>query len=502
MKTADPRALLMPFWGGDAEVGSLVAGRLVAGTGGEIAVADPATGTTLMTYADAGEAPALAAVAAAEAGRTSWRSRTAAERGRILYRVGALVRDHVEALARLDAVNVGKPLADARAEAVKVAEMFEYYAGWCDKIHGDVVPVPTSHHNQTVRVPYGTVLVITPWNAPLFTAGWNVAPALAAGNAVILKPSENTPLSSLALGRLMLEAGVPEGAIGVLAGLGHTTAAAVIRHPAVRKVTFVGSVETGRRIAAACAEGLKPCVLELGGKSANIVFADADLDKAVGGAATAIFSGAGQSCVAGARLLVQRPVYDRVAARLAALADRIVVGRPLDPDTQVGPVQNARQHGRIETLVARAVADGAVALAGAARPGGLADGFFYRPTVLAAVRNDHAIAREEVFGPVVAVIPFGDEAEAIALANDSPFGLAGAVWTGHLGRALRVVGALEAGTLWVNSYKTIGVMAPFGGFKASGYGRSSGREGLDEYLQTKSIWIETSDTPGFSFGYG
>ncbi|TVQ32210.1 MAG: aldehyde dehydrogenase family protein [Geminicoccaceae bacterium] len=482
------------------EGGSFVGGGRVAGRGETIELIDPATGEVCAVYADAGaEVVGLAAERAA-AGAVAWRALTAAERGRRLWALGESVRAAVEDLARIEAVNVGKPLADARAEALKVAEMFAYYAGWCDKITGAVLPVPTSHHVHTAKVPFGVVACILPWNAPLFTAGWNAAPALAAGNAVMLKPSELTPSSALALARLALEAGLPEGVLQVVNGLGATTGAALIRHEVVRKVTFVGSRVTGRRIAALAAEAPKPCVLELGGKSANIVFADADLEKAVGGAAAAIFSGAGQSCVAGSRLLVERSVHDEVVERLAALAQTIRVGAPLAEGTQVGPIQNARQFEQVRAMVGAAGAAGCGFAAGGTALEGA--GFFFAPTVVTGAANDMAIAQEEVFGPVVAVIPFASEAEALTIANATAFGLAGAVWTQDPGRALRVVRALEAGTLWVNSYKAISVMAPFGGFKASGYGRSSGAEGLEEYVQTKSVWIETAAAPAFSFGYG
>jgi acyl-CoA reductase-like NAD-dependent aldehyde dehydrogenase len=334
----------------------------------------------------------------------------------------------------------------------------------------------------------------------LFVAGWNAAPALACGNAVIVKPSEWTPLSAIELARLALAAGLPEGTLQVVTGYGATTGAAAIRHPAVAKVTFIGSPAGGRTIAALCAEAPKPCVLELGGKSANIVFADARLDRAVGGAAAAIFAASGQSCVAGSRLLVQREVHDEVVARLAAVAARIRVGAPLEEGAQIGPLQNARQLERTVAMVTEAERAGCRLAAGGHRP--RTEGFFYAPTVVTGADNRASIAREEVFGPVVTVLPFADEAEATAIANDSAYGLAGAVWTQDPARALRVTQALEAGTIWVNSYKTIGVMTPFGGFKASGYGRSSGVEGLEEYLQTKSVWMETDDAPAFNFGYG
>jgi acyl-CoA reductase-like NAD-dependent aldehyde dehydrogenase len=412
-----------------------------------------------------------------------------------------LLRQVAESLARLESAQTGKPLRDARAEVARVAEMAEYWAGWCDKIEGRIIPVPSGHTVMVRREALGVVLAITPWNAPIFTAGWNVLPALAAGNAVLLKPSEFTPLTSLALGLIAEQAGLPRGLFQVLAGPGQGTGAALLAAPEIAKVVFVGGVAAGRAVAATAAARGVPTVLELGGKSANIVFEDADFASAIQGAQQAIYAGSGQSCVAGSRLLVQRSLHDRFIAALAEAQRRIRLGDPLDAATEMGPVANARQFAHVRELLAAGEASGAAVMA-AARPSELPEGgFWVPPTLLAGLSNEARPAREEIFGPVVAAIPFDDEAEAITLANATPFGLAGAVWTRDLGRAHRVAAAVRAGTFWVNGYRTIHVSVPFGGFGASGHGRSSGQEVLAELTQSKAIWIDTAQQPALGFGH-
>lgn len=468
-------------------VGSLVNGAIVPGDQELISVGDAAIGGTMFSYRDGSDAVVGLAAQAAATAQALWAAQPADHRARVLFDVSVKLRDNLERLARLEAIVAARPVRDCRAQVDRVADMFQYYAGWCDKIYGEVIPVPNQFLNYTLREPVGVLLHIVPWNSPLFMAAWHVAPSLAAGNAVLLKPSEMTPLTAIALVRLAEDAGLPAGLVNVLAGYGHTMGVAAIRDRNVQKIGFVGSPETGAKVAAAAASQVKPCVLELGGKSANIVFADADLDQVCESTIKGMFIGAGQTCVAPSRLIVHRSVETRLIEMLLDTVSSLKMGAPEQEETVIGPIHNSRQYDHICRMIDQGKTDGGrLVQAGNAMPG---KGLYVAPTIFTGVSSDAAIAREEVFGPVMVSLPFDHENEAIALANDTCFGLAGAVWTSDVKRAHRVAAAINAGTVWVNAYKATDIRSPFGGNGISGYGRSSGVQVLNEYTRVKSVWV-------------
>ncbi len=458
-------------------------------------IINPATEAVLAEVEMADAAEVDRAVERARTAFRSWRATAPGDRARLLRRFARVVDEHADELARLEIANAGHTIGNARWEAGNVRDVLDFYAGAPERHHGAQIPVPGGV-DVTFHEPLGVVGVIVPWNFPMVIMMWGVAPALAAGNAVIVKPAEWTPLTALRLAELALEAGLPEGVLQVLPGAGEVAGARLVEHPDVPKIVFTGSTEVGRRIAATAAARVKRVTLELGGKSANIVFADADLDRAVASAPMAVFDNSGQDCCARSRLLVQREIYDDFLERLAAAVREVRVGDPLDPATQMGPLVSAEHLARVASFAG----PGLTPYARGARPEG--PGFWFAPTVLAAPPGfdplsgdgDPAFRRayeEEIFGPVVTVVPFDGEERAVRLANATPYGLSGSIWTSDVGRALRVARAVEAGNLSVNSHSSVRYWTPFGGFKQSGLGRELGPDALAAFTETKNVFIAT-----------
>jgi betaine-aldehyde dehydrogenase len=450
-----------------------------------ITVLEPATEAVLAEIPAADEEQLDSAVARAKASYPAWRALAPAERARRLRDLTLALERHRDELAELEARNVGKPIADARGEITMVIDTFAYYAGAPEWPHGDTIPV-AGGQAFTVREPLGVVGLITPWNFPLVIASWKLAPALAAGNTVVLKPAVLTPMTALRFEQIALEAGIPEGVVNVVVGPGATVGQRLIEHPDVAKIAFTGSTEVGRTIAEGAAPQIKRVTLELGGKSPNIVFADADLAHAAAAAPSAVFGNAGQDCCARSRIVVQREAVDEFMQALEREVRALRVGDPLDEATQMGPLISAAQREAVSSYLN----DGApVAFRGSAPDG---PGYWFPPTVLAPVDPGARAAREEIFGPIAVVIPFADEQDAVALANDTIYGLAGSIWTRDGSKALRVARALECGVLSINSNTSVRVATPFGGFKQSGYGRELGPRALDAYTEVKSIFYATS----------
>jgi len=456
---------------------------------------NPATGELLALVAE-GDAQdiELAVQAARRAFDGPWSRFTPFQRQECLLKLADLVDENFEAFSLLDTLDMGAPISFTRGRRQRAIGMLRFYAGLCTSTNGETLPnsLPGNVFSYTLKEPIGVVGAITPWNAPLTSTIWKIGPVLASGCTMVLKPAEDAPLTALRLGELVLEAGFPPGVVNVVPGLGAEAGAALASHRGVDKIAFTGSDETGRKIIEASKGNIKRLMLELGGKSPDVIFADADLDAAVAGAGMGVFGNTGQICSAGTRILVERPIYDEFVARLSDFAAALRVGKGIDPATQIGPVVSAKQLNRIMNYIDIGLREGASIKTGGARldDDGLREGHFIRPTVLAGARNDMRIAQEEIFGPVASVIPFDTTEEAAALANATQFGLGGGVWTQNLAKAHLMAKAIRSGTVWVNCYGLLDPVIPFGGYKASGYGRESGLHHVEEYLQTKSVVIQ------------
>jgi aldehyde dehydrogenase (NAD+) len=460
-------------------------------SGKTFATINPSTGEEICQVAEADAADVDKAVKAARAAfEGPWRKMRASERGRLLYRLADLIEANADELARLETLDNGKPLSIAKAvDVAKTVACYRYFAGWADKVQGKTIPIDGDFFCYTRHEPIGVVGQIIPWNYPMLMQSWKLAPALATGNTVVMKPAEQTPLSALRIGELLLEAGYPEGVVNILPGFGPTAGAAIARHMDVDKVAFTGSTEVGRLIMTAAAQSnLKRVTLELGGKSPNIIFADTDLDAAVEGAHMGIFVNQGQSCCAGSRVFVEEKIYQQFVEKSVARAAKRRVGDPLDPTTDQGPQVDQSQFDRIMGYIESGRTEGATLACGGERVGNR--GYFIRPTVFADVQDDMKIAREEIFGPVMSVIAFKDVDEVIARANKTDYGLAAGVWTNDIKKAHAVANGVRAGTVWVNCYHVLDTRAPFGGFKQSGMGRELGEYALHEYTEVKTVTLK------------
>jgi len=459
-------------------------------------VYDPAKEEVIAEVPDSSAEDVDAAVAAArqafEVG--PWSKTTPQDRGRVLFRLAEKVRAETARLAELETRNCGKPIVESEYDVADVATCFEYYGGLATKVMGQVNPVPANALSLSLREPVGVAGQIIPWNFPLLMAAWKLAPALAAGCTCVLKPAEQTPLTALELAAWFEEAGLPPGTVSVVTGFGETAGAPLVTHPQVNKVAFTGSVEVGKKIARAAADSLKRVTLELGGKSPNIFFADADFEAAIDGALFGVFINQGEVCSAGSRILVERKIYSKFVEAMAAKAKTIRLGPPLERDTKMGPLVSREQYDRVTSYLEVGKRE-AKLCAGGGRPAGFAKGFYVQPTIFCDVENSARIAREEIFGPVAAVIPFENESEAIGIANDTNYGLAAAVWSRDIFKAFRLVKALRAGIVWVNHMQPTYVEAPWGGYKQSGYGRELGPWGIEEYLETKQVFVNLDEAP-------
>jgi acyl-CoA reductase-like NAD-dependent aldehyde dehydrogenase len=458
---------------------------------------NPATGEVLAQIAEGDERDVDAAVRAARKAFDSgpWAEMSASDRGRLLWKIGDLIDKYNEELGTLETLDNGKPIFESRqVDMPMVAEVFRYYAGWATKIHGETVPVRGPFLNYTLREPLGVVAAIVPWNFPLLLASWKLAPALATGNTVVLKPASWTPLTALRFGEICQEAGLPDGVVNIITGPGSGMGKALVQHRGVDKIALTGETKTGQEVLRNSADTLKRVTLELGGKSPNIVLADADLEAAVRGATTGIFYGKGEVCAAGSRLFVEKKIHDEFMQKLVDRTKKLLPGDPLDPKTRFGALVSERQMNTVLGYIEKGKSEGAQLVAGGSRARvGQGKGFFVEPTVFDGVKSHMTIAREEIFGPVLATIEFGDVAEAVREANSSPYGLAAAVWTRDIAKAHRVARMLQAGTVWINTYNNYDPAAAFGGYKMSGYGRELSMHALEHYTQVKSVWVNLKD---------